>query len=463
MLNKSLIKGSVHSLSVALLVSLASASAYAKVDADDASKLGSELTPIGATAAGNDVKEPAWKRIPAWDGGVTEAPPGFVEGESLPTPFPGEKPLLTITADNYEEFDDYLTEGHKALFRTYPDTWKMPVYTAHRSAAYQDWVYEATIENATKVEMVNDGNGIKGTAAGYPFAIPQSGREVMWNHQLRNRGVDGIKFFSASAVVQRDGKYEISKTEGKVLLYYNNRNYDEKSLKNRFVDIIVKAVAPQRKRGEGYLLNINIDRVKEPPKVWFYSPGLRRTKVFESPDYDNPVPDSDNLVTIDQIDMFNGPMDRYDFDYKGVEEMLIPYNAYQLFDRNLKYEDILKAGHPNTELQRYEMHRVHVVEAKVKDEFEHIYKKRVFYIDEDTWEIMAQDIYDQQDQFWRYAETHPVVYYQIPTFGGAAQFHYDLQSRQYFASGISNEEPPAEFIVPKEKEFTLGAFKREMR
>ncbi len=68
-----------------------------------------------------------------------------------------------------------LTEGHKALFKTYPD-YKMVVYPTHRSAASPQRVYEATKRNATSAKLVPDGNGVSGALGGTPFPIPQSGR-----------------------------------------------------------------------------------------------------------------------------------------------------------------------------------------------------------------------------------------------------------------------------------------------
>ena len=46
-------------------------------------------------------------------------------------------------------------------------------------------------------------------------------------------------------------------------------------------------------------------------------------------------------------------------------------------------------------LVRYEKHRVWVVEANLKDNTRHTYKKRVFFIDEDSWQVAIADIYDK--------------------------------------------------------------------
>src|SRR3546814_19267591 len=46
--------------------------------------------------------------------------------------------------------------------------------------------------------------------------------------------------------------------------------------------------------------------------------------------YDTPGIGTDNLRSNDQIDMFFGPLDRYDFKLIGKQELLVPANSYAL-------------------------------------------------------------------------------------------------------------------------------------
>ena len=55
--------------------------------------------------------------------------------------------------------------------------------------------------------------------------------------------------------------------------------------------------------------------------------------------------------------------------------------------------DILSRSHINPDLARYELHRVWVVEGKLKSGERHIYSRRVFYLDEDSWQIAVAEIY----------------------------------------------------------------------
>jgi hypothetical protein len=140
--------------------------AFGELTAEQAASLGGdELTPIGAEKAGN-----AAGTIPPWTGGLTELPAGYVEGQPLVDPFPNEQPLFTIT------------------LKRYPDTYRMPVYTTHRTAAYPESMYEAVKKDALDAKTTPDGNGLIDVNSFVPFPIPKSGVEVVWNHVLRYRG-----------------------------------------------------------------------------------------------------------------------------------------------------------------------------------------------------------------------------------------------------------------------------------
>ena len=84
----------------------------------------------------------------------------------------------------------------------------------------------------------------------------------------------------------------------------------------------------------------------------------------------------------------------------------MPYNSYKLHWAKVKSDDVIKPLHINQDLARYELHRVWVVDATLKAGQRHIYKRRTFYIDEDSWQIIAVDCYDNRDQLWRVQEGH---------------------------------------------------------
>jgi hypothetical protein len=157
--------------------------------------------------------------------------------------------------------------------------------------------------------------------------------------------------------------------------------------------------------------------------------------------FDNPGTGSDGLRTSDQFDIYNGSPERYDWKLVGKQEIIVPYNAYPLHSNKLKNNDILKPLHINQAHARYELHRVWVVDATLKAGQRHIYKRRTFYVDEDSWQILMVDCYDNRDQLWRIQEGHSINYYEIPTFWTTLELTYDLQSGRYLALGLDNEEP----------------------
>ena len=116
-----------QSLLLGTALMLASPFSLAAVSADQAASLGTTLTPMGAEKAGN-----ASGTIPAWDGGLKQ------NDQRYQNPFAGEQPLFTITADNVDQYADKLSPGQIALFKRYPDSFKMPVYPTHRTASLPD-------------------------------------------------------------------------------------------------------------------------------------------------------------------------------------------------------------------------------------------------------------------------------------------------------------------------------------
>ena len=157
--------------------------------------------------------------------------------------------------------------------------------------------------------------------------------------------------------------------------------------------------------------------------------------------FDNPRTASDGQATADQLDMFNGSPERYDWTLVGRKEMLVPYNDYKIHSNSLKYTDVLKPLHVDQSLVRYELHRVWVVDANLKEGTRHIYKRRTFYIDEDSWQVPVVDCYDTRDQIWRVQEGLVINYYDAPSLWTTLELTYDLQSGRYLAIGLNNEEP----------------------
>jgi hypothetical protein len=417
-------------------LSLLATSVMAAVPAAEADKLGKSLTPMGAEMAGNaDGSIPAWKPL-AKNAGTVDSK-GF-----LSDPYGSEKPLFTITAQNVDQYKDKLAPGQYAMFKRYPETFKMPVYPSHRGATVPDDVFAAIKKNATTTTLVAGGNGLENFQTAIPFPIPKDGLEVIWNHITRYRG-GSVTRLVTQATPQTNGSFSLVYFQDQFVFRDKMKDYDPANPGNVLFYFKQKVTAPARLAGTVLLVHETLDQVKEPRKAWVYATGQRRVRQAPQVSYDGPGTAADGLRTSDNLDMYNGAPDRYDWKLEGKKEMYIANNSYKIDSPTLKYADIIKAGHINQDLTRYELRRVWHVVATLKPGQRHIYAKRDFFIDEDTWQAAVIDHYDGRGQLWRVAEAHAEDYYdkQVPWY--ALETLYDLQSGRYLALGMKNEEKQA--------------------
>jgi hypothetical protein len=411
--------------------------AGAAVSAQEAARLGNDLTPLGAEKAAN-----ADGSIPAWTGGIKSAAdagfPNYKTGQHHPDPFVGDKPLFTITAANMNEYAAKLTEGHKRLLQTYKD-YKIIVYPTHRSAAAPQRIYDATKRIATTANLAPGGNGVVGAVEGIPFPIPKQGVEVFWNHILRYRA-DAAQAVLGQAPMTAGGSYTLVKFNEEFVFQYSVPGMTEGSLNNIIAYFIQETTQPARLAGEILLVHETLDQAKENRKAWIYNPGQRRVRRAPNVAFDNPGTNADNLRTSDQFDMYNGSPERYDWKLIGKKEMYVPYNSYKLHSDKVKYSEILTRNHINQDLARYELHRVWVVDSTLKPGTSHLYSRRTLYVDEDSWQILAVDCYDRRGELYRVQEGHVINYYDVPTLWTTLELVMDLSNGRYLALGLMNEE-----------------------
>ncbi len=417
----------------AIALSLMVTAANAAVSPAEAAKLGKELTPMGAVMAGKG-------DIPAWTGGMTTMPAGFKKGDKLVNPFPDDKPKFVITAANYKQYEANLSPGQIAMFQKYPETFRMPVYQSRRTAAYPQAIYDATKQNATNTKLLESGNGLENYVEGAPFPIAKNGLEVIWNHIVRYRG-GSVSRIVGQVTPQANGDFSVVRFQDEFTFRNKLKDFDPNQDQNVLFYFKQDVLSPARLAGNVLLVHETLDQVKEPRKAWVYNAGQRRVRLAPQVSYDGPGTAADGLRTSDNFDMYNGAPDRYDWKLVGKREMYIPYNSYKLKDPSLKYDQIVKAGHINQDLTRYELHRVWQVEATLQEGKRHIYAKRVFFIDEDTWQASLIDHYDGRGELWRVAEAHNVMYYDFTVPWYAIETLYDLNSGRYLALGLDNEEP----------------------
>lgn len=417
---------------LAVSLALGAPSPCAAASAEDAAKLGQELTPVGAEKAGN-----ADGTIPAWTGGDLQAPAGWTVGQPRPDPYAADQPLFSIDASNVDKYKDKLSEGQVALITTLKG-YKMDVYPTRRTCGYPEVVYERTKANATTSKMADNGYDIAAaTPAGVPFPIPESGAEAMWNHKLHWVGEGRIERYatifsqpnSGSFVPLVQNQWTITPFGSPTATALSESGGIEYKLLN-------EVVAPAARVGELILLDYFLDK---PSEAWLYFPGQRRVRRSPTFAYDNPVPGYENLLMVDQYPMFSGPMDRYDWKLVGKQELYIPYNTFKFNDTTRKFKDIFGVDYAQRDLMRYELHRVWKVEATVKQGMRHLFPKREMYLDEDTWMLLVEDLYDAQGKVWRAMEAYPYTAWELPACVYQGYISYDLNVGRYMADNQPQE------------------------
>lgn len=372
--------------------------AIGAVTADEAKQLGTTLTEFGAVKAAN-----ADGSIPAYTGGLTKPPADFKPDSGFwVDPFKDDKPVLRIDAKNMDKYADKLSEGQKHLLKKFP-SYYLDVYPTRRTAAYPKKVLDATVRNATSCKTLKEGMALDTACrGGLPFPIPKTGYEVMWNQILRYQGDTTITTAaSRSWVVDSSGKSVMTAQQATVsdFVYYQTDVADRDP--NMAWRVYSISQQPARRAGEMTGLADYLDPEARPRKAWSYTPGQRRVKLSPEFAYDTPVASMGGVTLFDELFVFSGKMDRFDFKLLGKKEMYIQYNAYKNVYDCPTQEKALMPSHVNPECERWELHRVWAVEATLKNGQRHAYSKRVYYFDEDLTGASNYDAFDQSGALYR--------------------------------------------------------------
>ena len=434
-------------LPLAALLAAAAAvpAAWSAVSAEEAARLKTDLTPLGAEKAGN--KDGS---IPAWTGGYTTPIPGFKNGGKRPDPFASDKLLYQVTAKNMDQHADQLTEGVKAMLKKYPDSFRVDVYPTRRTAAAPQWVYDNTAKNAVKAELKDlvPANAY----GGIPFPIPKSGAEAMWNHSLRWRGEAwhvAVKGIQGTA----DGKHVITAiASGDFQMPYYFKDGSADKFDGEHWEIRLLNSGPPLRAGEGIVGRQNV--VGDKTQVWVYVTGQRRVRKVPNACCDTPTPASAGVSMFDQTDVFDGRLDRFDWKIVGKKEMLIPYNGNKLLAT--PEAEAVGAHHLNPGAMRWEMHRVWVIEASVAAGKRHLAPKRRYYLDEDTWIAVLADHWDANGQLWQMGFANPVVMPDLPATTSPQMFgFYDLISGAWYYDSALNDAAEQYKIMPRYPDTTF--------
>lgn len=402
--------------------------AVAAVPSAEAERLKGALTPLGGERAGN-----ASGSIPAWNGGYTTPIPGFVNGGRRSDPFSSDKPLYSVTSKNMSQYAEVLSDGTKAMLQKYPDSFRIDVYPTRRTAAAPQWVYENTSRNATRASIVDGSSGAmpQGAYGGIPFPIPRTGIEVVWNHLLRWRG-EAFHMDFNGMLGTANGKTVLTvdgKSPQNVPYYFRDGSLEK--FNGEYWLLRIFNSGPPVRAGEGIAARMRLDGNDQ---SWVYLTGQRRVRKLPNVCCDTPTPATAGVMSFDEVDVFTGTTNRFDWKLVGKKELLIPYNANKLLSAT--DEQAVTGHHLNPDFLRWEQHRVWVVEATLKSGQRHQAPKTVYYFDEDTWQGALADRWDAKGQLWKTLWEANVVMPDLPGTVGLTFGFYDLISGASYYNGL---------------------------
>lgn len=427
--------------------------------ADDAALLGTKLTPNGA-----DPSASADGMIPAYTGGITSPPAGYVKGSDHIDPFADDTPLFTITADNMAQYGNRLSAGQKALLQRHPQTYRMDIYPTRRSCALPQPVYDETRKNVNRAELIDDDNGVKGARIGVPFPVPKKAVEVYWNHNFHWHGHRFHATTSGANVAPNGARTKIIRQDWRYNFYADPQGPNPKYENDQFHWMGIWR-APPRFNGSGFSMTNTINQVKEPRNGSVFRPDTR--KIMRTTPavvtYDGPLSTSAGLRNNDNMFLFSGAPDRYDWKLIGKKEIFVPYNAYKASHTSVDRAALLTPNHPNPDFLRYELHRVWVIEVNAKAGKNPAFAKRVFYADEDSWIFLMADLYDDERKLTRVQHAFIKNYYEAPACVFEFDVMHDLASGRYNVDHIKLDHGPADLDFDlKIRDFGSSALRRKV-
>ena len=420
----------LHRFSTVLILSLLLpvAQLQAAVSPEQLMRLDSDLTPVGAERAGNSDGS-----IPPWTGGLPQQ--AIDPALGYQDPYAADPVLFTITAANADQYASQLSIGHREMLSKHPETYRMNVYPTRRSA---NWPAEVLAEVKRQAPFARtEGYALLDVGkSAVPFPLTRDPLQMMWNHSLRWRGGSVLREYSWFPVDSRGGFFNVRVMDA---LVFDQQGYMNGTRPNRLLNSYALYLSPASIEGQITLVWEPINPIAEGRQAWSYQPRSRRVERNPSLTHGDIDRRTQGLRTVDQYDGWNGSPELYDWKLVGKRELFIPYNSYKLGDKSLKYKDMIRPGHLDPDLLRYELHRVWVIEATLRPGKHHRYPRRTFYLDEDTWQVSLEDDYDSDGQLWRFGEYPAMQFYDVLVPWYRALLLYDFKVDAYLVSDLDNE------------------------
>lgn len=387
-----------------------------------------DLTPAGADrSASKDGAVPTYAGKQSPDAGWEW---GKVRGDFWK--HRNEKPLYSIDAANVDKYADKLSPGQVALIKQ-KKGYRMDVYPSHRECQLPDAAEQNSKANLTAAKLDASGENLAAAALpGVPFPQPKSGIEAILNYEMRYRG-EGVEWAQvATSISPRPGSSEWIDAVGPQTFYFPSAKLGKTSPQD--VDQLSAAVyfqmnSPAALAGQAFVQRQYFNKDSE---TYYYFPGQRRVRRMPAYTHDAPLIGFENQYLIDEANMINGSLDRFNWKLVGKKEMLVPYNEFGMYRFKSKLHDVATPDGLAAANRRYETHRVWVVEATLKPSARHVASKKVFYLDEDSWLALVGEDYDAQGKLWKVRESYPIPVWELGgTCDNEPLAQYDMINGRY--------------------------------
>jgi Protein of unknown function (DUF1329) len=349
-----------------------------------------------------------------------------------------EKPVVIITSANLQQYADKLSPGELDMFKNKPG-YEMRIYPTHRSCVIPDWVKANSKENAGFAKLDATGNYlVTAKLPGAPFPEPKTGAEAMWNYLVHYRGVGYIYPRVVTAASPAPGNTTwIEPVEEPWTMYYpwgKKGQTTPDQVNDKYFYIYYGYTEPTAFAGQGanQLYHFSAQIVE----TYYYFPGQRRVRRLPAYNYDTPQIGFENNYTQDDIYMFYGAIDRYDWKIVGHKDLYVPYNSFGMYRFDVPYHNVMKDDVINPANRRYELHTVLQVEGTIKSGSRNISEKRVLYLDEDSWNATSGEDYDGQGKLWKVREGFMLPVWELGSAcDSPSMVNYNLSNGRYVHDG----------------------------
>lgn len=321
--------------------------------------------------------------------GIFDAPP---KQPTLPTP------PFTVTSNNVHQFSSLLCESQIQLIRQ---------------------GHQLPVRSTTPAKPGHSQP---------PFPNPQSGEDILMNHQLRPRGIYG--HWRRADIVHVDSagslKYTFPMRQDEV---GHVREGQGRNRGREYAPTIIQLIYSSHiPAWSTFSTSYPIDGSAKLLAFQTYSERNERPRKRRAISVLDIAPRSDAQFSLWQIDGFLAPVRLFNLKYLGRSKRIVPYSATNLA-KLTRHSDYLFGRFPNPIHSRYELRPVYIVEA-IQDTESRLAIRVRLYVDPTSWAILMTERIDAKGKLWKFSEYHSTYERSLDATIFAASYHLDIQSKK---------------------------------